>query len=666
MANQSEYFILLQLFGHCSLRIKNPDQDLSDLIDDCERFVLWSFDGIKQSAMHIYHSALPWTSTSSSIRQLYEHALRMEAKLVNTVDPTWDACIRIIPVAVGENVKAVVFSPSSGALIAAHGECCIKVFDAMTGVNQATFNEEKFISCVAFSPDDGFLVSGLWGMTINVWDVQAGTMFRTFKSTISTIQCSPFSVAFSSCSTMIASGINDGTVRIWNINILSGCCDYVFQGHSGIVRNVCWLRNQVVSTSDDHTVCIWNVQKQTCSKIFAQNFGPVAALASSQDLLLVASMNGTVNIYDSQSGDIIHSIRSSNNMTHSCFANDGGKVLVASKNLGDIWDMIPKTLTHVRSINYIGDHATFSPDGTRIASIDGKFMKIWKTDTKYNDHEASTHVHDTIHDVYTSPDGQVVVLKSNKGAEILDATTGHSLFMYLVADFLSIGFSRDLAFVTFLLPHGTVKIWNTHTGHHRSIAIDNNVFHIALSPNGSQLASLSSFHMKLWDLESEGCLAHLKFDGPLQVEVRISFGFDGMSVSLMKNSGGPQSWRISPNHNIDDTKSWFTSHLLTYFVTQMWQPIYHNYTKNPINNHHDTMLPMVFVPTMEELSNQDVPMLCQSYHCDDEWILDEDERRILWIPPDERPRKFWCFKPGKKVIVRTESGKVYIVNFPHS
>jgi WD40 repeat protein len=369
--------------------------------------------------MHIYHSALSWTPTSSPTRRLYGGELTTKTKLVNAVGPTWDACIRIIPVAVDESVKAVVFSPS-GALIAAHGECCVKVFDAMTGVNRATFDGHKSISSVAFSPDDGFLVSGPLGFggTINVCDVQAGTMFRTFEGNSPAL-----SVAFSSCGTMVASGNADSTVRIWNI--LSGGCDCIFRGHSRIVTDVCWLEtwNQVVSASDDDTVRIWDVRKQTCLKIFAHYHDRVTALAFSRGLLLVASKNGTANIYDSQSGDIIHVIRS-NNMTHSRFSIDGGKVLVARRNSGDIWDITTKTLTRVGSIDYNGDHATFSPDGTRVASIYGKSLKIWKTNAGYNHHEASTHVHDTINDVYISSDERLVTLKSKKGANILDATTG--------------------------------------------------------------------------------------------------------------------------------------------------------------------------------------------------------------------------------------------------
>ena len=566
-----------------------------------------------------------------------------ETKLVNAVGPTWDACIRIIPVAVGECVKAVVFSPS-GALIAARGECCVQVFDAMTGVNRATFDGHIIISSVAFSPDDGFLVSGLWGGTINVWDVQTGTMFQTFKST----ESSACSVAFSSCGTMIASGNTDWTVGIWNI--LSGGCDCVFQGHSRTVTDVCWLVtwNQVISASNDRTVRIWDVQKQTCSRIFAPYSHPVVALASSQDHLLVASTNGTINIYDPQSGDIIHAIRS-NNIIHSCFSIDGGKVLVASRNSGDIWDITTNMLTHVRSIEYNGEQATFSPDGARIASTYGKYLKIWKTNAGYNHHKAPTHVHDIIDNIHISPDEQLVTLKSEKGANILDATTGQSLFTYPVADFLSIGFSRDLALVAFLVPLREVQIWNAHTHLHKSITIDYDVFHIALSPDGSQLASLSQFDMKLWDLKSKECLAHLEFDSPSGVQVQISFSTNATSITLSKNSGGTRNWLISPNHNIDLSRD--------------------SIKNSGCTQQDPAKLPILFVPTTEEWSNQDVSAPCQSYHCDtdDEWILDQDGRHILWIPPDERPRKIWNgFKCEKKVLIQTESGKVYYVNFLQS
>ena len=219
----------------------------------------------------------------------------------------------------------------------------------------------------------------------------------------------------------------------------------------------------------------------------------VVALAFSQGLLLVTSTDGTMNIYDSQSGDIIYIIRS-NNITHFCISIDGGKVLVAWENSGSIWEIATKRLTHVGNINYNGGKAMFSPDRTRITLIYGKLLKIWKTNPGYNHYEASSHVYNN---VYISPDEQLVALRSTKEINILDATTGQSLFMKPVINFLSIRLLWDLGFVSFLKHHSTVQTWNVRTCHHKSIIVGHDVFSITLSPDGTQLASLSPHHIEL-------------------------------------------------------------------------------------------------------------------------------------------------------------------------
>jgi hypothetical protein len=68
---------------------------------------------------------------------------------------------------------------------------------------------------------------------------------------------------------------------------------------------------------------------------------------------------------------------------------------------------------------------------------------------------------------------------------------------------------------------------------------------------------------------------------------------------------------------------------------------------------------MVFDPITEKESNQDAP---QQFYCcdkDGEWMLDHRSRRVLWIPPDERPQEIK--EHGRVAIIRTESGKEYIV-----
>ena len=124
--------------------------------------------------MHIYHSALLWAPTSSLTPNLYEHKLIGETKLVNAVHTTWNAFLRIIPV--GKAAKAPDFS-HDGALIIAYGECYIKVFDAMTGVNQLTVHAAEPVVSVSISHNNCLLASALRNGNMNVWDVQTETLF---------------------------------------------------------------------------------------------------------------------------------------------------------------------------------------------------------------------------------------------------------------------------------------------------------------------------------------------------------------------------------------------------------------------------------------------------------------------------------------------------------
>jgi len=137
------------------------------MINDFERFVLLFFDVMKQLAMHIYHSALPWTPASSIIRGLYENELTTEARLLNAIDTTWPACVRVIPTE--DPVMGIEFSPS-GTLIAVTGSRTLTIYDTMTGMSFAEYRNVWW-KC-GFSPDNSLIVSGLDNGTVHVRDLQ--------------------------------------------------------------------------------------------------------------------------------------------------------------------------------------------------------------------------------------------------------------------------------------------------------------------------------------------------------------------------------------------------------------------------------------------------------------------------------------------------------------
>jgi hypothetical protein len=89
------------------------------------------------------------------------------------------------------------------------------------------------------------------------------------------------------------------------------------------------------------------------------------------------------------------------------------------------------------------------------------------------------------------------------------------------------------------------------------------------------------------------------------------------------------SWHISPNHDIDLSGN----------------SIKNSDGTKSLKDSGGTKLLMVFVSTTEEWLNPKYAFTPWKFYCfdTDEWILDQYRRRVLWIPPDERPRMFWCF-----------------------
>jgi WD40 repeat protein len=192
---------------------------------------------------------------------------------------------------------------------------------------------------------------------------------------------------------IVTASDRSGDVRIKSIS--SGCCECILQGHSGGVKDICWSAagKHVMPLSVDSTVHIWNVRRKKCSKIYAAHPLPLT-LACSADSILVAFIDGTVQVYDSRSHDMLHTISASNTgrLTHSRFSIDGDKILLAYSKTGSIQDLTSKM--RVWSIDYERD-GVFSPDGTCVASIYGKFLKIWKSTAGYEHNRPPIHLGDS-------------------------------------------------------------------------------------------------------------------------------------------------------------------------------------------------------------------------------------------------------------------------------
>ena len=180
------------------------------------------FEIIKESAPHIYHSAIPLSPRKSMVRTLYERHASSLVRIVHGLPTSWDQSIATMkfPAVIG----AAVWSPCSRSIAVVWGKsrATIEILDAATLWRHTTLDfplsETRWL---IFSPNARLLT---WfgenpGQFIS-WNVQTGVRVSAISPDRRGI---PLSATYSACGTMF--GVlfrNDRTFTISTYDVHSG------------------------------------------------------------------------------------------------------------------------------------------------------------------------------------------------------------------------------------------------------------------------------------------------------------------------------------------------------------------------------------------------------------------------------------------------------------
>src|ERR1700761_8262095 len=140
---------------------------------------------------------------------------------------------------------------------------------------------------ISTSADGKYLASGCDDGTIWVWNLETGNFFKRLSGHTSSVN----SVCFSSDGQLIASGSWDYSVRVWNLE--SGKeVSKPFKGHTHSVSSVSFSPNGrlVVSGSYDQTIRIWNIETgKAIAEPFDRHESAVTSVSFSPDGTRIAS-----------------------------------------------------------------------------------------------------------------------------------------------------------------------------------------------------------------------------------------------------------------------------------------------------------------------------------------------------------------------------------------
>ena len=429
---------------------------------------------------------------------------------------TWqlpdDAIMRLGKGALGRGDRAVAFSPDSTrlAVVSAVG---IWLYDVQTGTEVALLGGHTGgVTSVAFSSDGTMLASGSQDETVKLWAVATHTNIATLRGHTDGV----WSVAFSPDGKMLASGAGDpgvrfpadNTVKLWDMETNTNVA--TLEGHEGRVSSVAFSPDGQIlaSGSDDETVKLWDMETNTNVATLEGHEDRVSSVAFSPDGKILASGGGTfdntVKLWDVETNTNVATLEGHEDGVSSVAFSPDGKILASG--VGDAFfpEFFPESSDNRVKL---WDVASGEP----IASLGGHTGEVWS--------------------VAFSPDGTMlasaggtfdntVKLWDVDSAEPTASLKGHADVVSSVA-FLSDG--TRLAARSGI----TILVWDVDSGEQITIPEGH-----ALSPDGTRLAVVSEEDgtILVWDVDSAEQITSLERHENYWVN-SVSFSPDGTRLA---------------------------------------------------------------------------------------------------------------------------------------
>ncbi|KAF2844283.1 hypothetical protein T440DRAFT_473517 [Plenodomus tracheiphilus IPT5] len=198
------------------VREMRTQDELTRLIQDAWRFIVYHKQAIKDYPLQTYASALLFSPTDSLIKRFFQDEEQQGITISPAMSDGWSACLQTLE-GHNESVRSVVFSYDSAQLASASDDGTLKIWDTINGACLQTLEgHNDCVTSLAFSHNSIQLVSGSMNGTIGIWDVSSGTCLQMFTGHDDSVK----SVAFSHDSAWFASASSSRcqALKIWNVN----------------------------------------------------------------------------------------------------------------------------------------------------------------------------------------------------------------------------------------------------------------------------------------------------------------------------------------------------------------------------------------------------------------------------------------------------------------
>jgi WD40 repeat protein len=410
-------------------------------------------------------------------------------------------------------VRQIAYSPEGKDLaVATSIGMFVYSIDTLEEVNSHETND--IVWSIAFSPDGKMVAAGLNDNTILLWDWQGDQISLILGDEYKYNAVS--TVAFSPDGSLIAGGYLSGGVAIWNAADGSRLRTLMADTPRIETKSIAFSPDGrfLATGSGDAKTRLWDVSSGTLKFSFGEAENSVSSVAFSPDGTILASASfswdSTIRLWKTSDGSMIRAFKG-NSLTYSSLSfSPDGRYLSAIGNDGnvEIWRLADDSMVKLPASS--SGFAIFSPDSTTLAVVSAITVEFWNVDLKRLAGSIETFWAGA-NCISFSPDSRLLAAGYKDGRVRLWSSNDKSLVRTLstqTSSVESIAYSPDGTLLAIGATNGEVQLWDPVVGILKSALnydlyhLNPEVFHfhlpsLAFSPDGTILA-VGSDRLYLW------------------------------------------------------------------------------------------------------------------------------------------------------------------------
>jgi WD40 repeat protein len=278
------------------------------------------------------------------------------------------------------------FGPDGTTLASASDD--LSLWEVSSGRLRQVISQPSWVTAVAFRPGADEVATGHDDGIIRLWNAESGRLVREWVDHERPISA----LAFDSAGSRLASAAEDKAVYVWQFD--EDKPRHRLLGHTDRVHTLAWLpgSDHLVTTGWDTTVRLWD--SVTLKPLFLLNYHApqVTALAVSRDGVLLASAdsNDTVYVWDVKEARLRSRLEGPQE-TVQCLAFRGDGRQLAAGGCGRViklWDIASSQFSSPASSAFQVEQSglrqkrtclALSPDGRWLANLEGTSLQLWDT-----------------------------------------------------------------------------------------------------------------------------------------------------------------------------------------------------------------------------------------------------------------------------------------------